>query len=447
MSQMQQVSLDGTTYKNSYPVDGQFVSPRAPSGKPAGRTSAEVWGKNDVTHTLATKRTFPMRIYHPSDVVVPNGSHVDAGFETTYGAVGEHTKVPQEGSAAAAGKSLEYFSSGGVLGFTKSGHPIGDRQPASKAKDYVDGHVIIQDGGHDLTSSTKRSFPARSEKEILRSQSARCAGRTIRTPDIVTREALHGSHPDARVREGRKLKKCMAPEGNVLHGETTNQGCLASDAMVRKGCQQQGQRSRNHDGFSLRVEQERKWRRNLLRGGEKDASTVSTLPAGFQSSKWLERDQLQARYGAQMVALCDGDVKLQRPLHHSDIIVGGSEKWDELKTTSATVHKDPYNRPIAMPRGGSSEASYASGRKVGSSEASYASGGPRFSSQPRSARGTSSEVSYVTGLSKSFAAPMPDFSPGYSEMNFVPAASEASFGTGVSSGVMKTLPVDQIYSY
>lgn len=395
-----------TTYTQSYPHGGANPTSRpfpgtgggpalvVPDGPSAGRKSAEVSGKNDVTHILATKKTFPMRIYHPSDVVVPKGSAVDTDFTTNYAALGK----PKEGSVGpSAGKQLDYFTSGGILAFTNTGKPLLDRQPASGAHDYDKGTVILPDGSKpDFCTSTKASYTARGSGDVKKALSARSAGRTIRESDVVSAPALAGAHPDVRAREGKKVQTCLAPEGETRYDTTTVKSCMAGDDALRKSCARTIRKPRDQDGFSMRVEQERKWRKQLLGSNtaSKAASTVSTLPAGFQSNVFHERAQRAAKYGARMQPLFEGDVKLERPLGQKDIVVpDGEGHVGGFETTTGTTHCDPYKRMRSARAKTTTEASAASafsaaGSQVGShagtelaapvdyarSEASHASG-------------------------------------------------------------------------
>jgi hypothetical protein len=209
---------------------------------------------------------------------------------------------------------------------------------------------------------------------------------------MVSKEALAGAHPDVRAREGKKLAKCLAPEGEVLYDASTYKSCMAGDEALRKSCTRTVQRARNQDAFSLRVEQERKWRKQLLGSNaeSKAASAVSSLPAGFQSSHYLERAQRAAKYGIRMQPLFEDDVKLERRVKEDIVVPDAEGLLGKFETTTGTAHCDPYKRMKSVPRGKStSEASTASafsaaGSQAGSqvpvpmdfvkSEASHASG-------------------------------------------------------------------------
>eukprot|EP00746_Dinoflagellata_sp_MGD_P002998 gnl/MRDRNA2_/MRDRNA2_105841_c0_seq1.p1 gnl/MRDRNA2_/MRDRNA2_105841_c0~~gnl/MRDRNA2_/MRDRNA2_105841_c0_seq1.p1 ORF type:complete len:427 (-),score=85.25 gnl/MRDRNA2_/MRDRNA2_105841_c0_seq1:165-1445(-) len=397
-----------TTYKQSYPHGGANPTSRpfpgngggpalvVPDGKPAGQASTEVGGKNDVTHILATKRTFPDRIYHPSDAVVPKGSAVPLDFSTNYCALGK-TIPAGHADAVSAGKPCEYFTSGGILGFTNTGKPLLDKQPSSSAHDYAQGTVILPDGSKpSFSTSHGAAYSARDSRDVQKALSARSAGRTIRESDIVSKEALHGAHPDVRAREGKKLQTCLAPDGSAMYDVTTNKACMANEEALKKSCTRTVQKVRNTDGFSLRVEHERRWRKKLLGGNsEKAASTVSSaLPAGFQSTKFNERSQRAAKYGARMQPLFEDDVKLTRPLGKQDIVVPDPEgKLGCFETTTGTAHCDPYKRMRAAR--GISEATVASAFSVGGGSQAPA---PQEDSVDQFLR---SEASVATGFSAS----------------------------------------------
>jgi hypothetical protein len=339
-----------------------------------------------VTHVLATKRTFPDRIYHKSDVVVPKGSAVETDFTTNYKLQGDSLEGDRH-KAKSAGKALDYFQCGGILAFTNTGKTLLDRQPASNAHNYDEGCIILKDGGKpDFTTTTAKDYPAKSGKKVL---SARSAGRVLpgRDTDLTSKEALAGIHPDVRLREGKKVAKMLAPEGDVRYDTSTNNCCMAGDEALRKSCARTVQKPRDQDGFSMRVEQERKWRKQLLGGtGSKAASTVSTLPAGFQSTKFHERAQRAAKYGARMQPLFEDDVKVSTEARgQKDIVVpDGEGQVGAFETTTGVTHSDPYKR-IKFAKGAktTSEASVASafsatgsqaGSQVPRSEASHASG-------------------------------------------------------------------------
>jgi len=369
-----------TTYKQSYPHGGANPTSRpfpgngggpalvVPDGKPAGQATTEIGGKNDVTHILATKKTFPMRIYHPSDAVVPKGSAVATDFTTNYCSLGK--PIPEgHADAVSAGKPCEYFTSGGILGFTNTGKPLLDKQPSSSAHDYAQGTVILPDGSKpSFSTSNGAAYSARDGRDVQKALSARSAGRTVRESDIVSKESLKGAHPDVRAREGKKLQTCLAPDGSTIYDTTTNKACMASEEALKKSCTRTVQKGRNQDGFSMRVEHERRWRKQLLGSdaGSKAATTVSSvLPAGFQSNKFNERSQRAAKYGARMQPLFEDDVKLTRPLAKQDIVVPDAEGLlGNFETTTATTHCDPYKRMRAAKA--VSEATAASAFSVGS---------------------------------------------------------------------------------
>jgi hypothetical protein len=340
-----------------------------------------------------------MRIYHPSDVVVPKGSAVDTDFTTNYCALGK--PVPAgHADAISAGKPLDYFTSGGILGFTNTGKPLLDKQPSHGAHDYAQGTVILPDGSKpSFSTSHGAAYSARDGKADQKALSARSAGRTVRESDIVSKEALKGAHPDVRAREGKKLQTCLAPDGSERYDVTTSKGCMANDEALRKSCSRTVQKPRNQDGFSLRVEHERKWRKQLLgsNAGSKAASTNSSaLPAGFQSTKFHERSQRAAKYGARMQPLFEDDVKLTRPLGKQDIVVPDAEGHvGGFETTTATVHCDPYKRMRAK---GVSEASAASAFSSGGSQAGSQLPVPQDDSVDHLLR---SEASLATGFSAS----------------------------------------------
>lgn len=399
-----------TTYKQSYPHGGAGPTSRPfpgpgggpmlvmPDGKPAGRHTAEVSGKNDVTHILATKKTFPDRIYHPSDVVVPKGSAVATDFTTNYCALGKPVPAGHADSIS-AGKPLDYFTSGGVLGFTNTGKPLLDKQPCQGAHDYAQGTVILPDGSKpSFSTSHGAAYSARDGRDVQKALSARSAGRTVRDSDIVSKEALTGAHPDVRAREGKKLQTCLAPDGGTRYDVTTNKACMGNDEALKKSCSRTVQKPRNQDGFSLRVEHERRWRKQLLgsNAGSKAETASSALPAGFQSTKFAERQQRAAKYGARMQPLFEDDVKLTRRTKQDIVVPDAEGLLGNFETTTATVHCDPYKRMRAAKA--ASEASAVSAFSSGGSQAGSQVPVPQDDSVDHLLR---SEASLATGFSAS----------------------------------------------
>lgn len=410
-----------TTYMQSYPHGGANPTSRpfpgnggapalvVPDGKPAGRNSAEVFGRNDVTHILATKRTFPDGpTYRASDALVPKGSAVERDFTTNYCA---HGKAAPAGYAdkLSAGKPMATMSSGGILGFTNTGKPLVDRQPVGNADDYAEGQIILPDGSKpNFVSVHKAGFPARDSQDDIVQQalSARHAGKQVRKGEVLSPSVLTGAHPAVRLLEGQKVKKILAPGGKVKFDDaTTNKTCLASDEAARQQCTRTVQKPRNQDAFSLRVEQERKWRKQLLgsNAASKATSAVSTVPAGFQSSVFNERAQRAAKYGSRVVALFEEDVKLGARVKE-DIVVPEADGKVCFETTTAAVHYEPPKNYYQTPRkckprglGSESEASAASGFSGAASR--VGSEMPVGIDVPRS------EASHVSGFSAAMMQP------------------------------------------
>lgn len=327
-----------TTYMQSYPHGGANPTsrpfPGAGGGPPLEPSAGPSAGRSnkEVQRPLPTKRCFPMRIYHPSDVVVPKGSAVDLDFITTYCALGESPAAEGPHRAASAGKALDYFTSGGILALTNTGKPLFDRQPAHGADDYGQGQVILPDGSKPEFTTCHGDFRRNTAEEKKKALSARSAGRSIREMTEI------GCVGDI----SKKVAKCIHPEGDVRYDMSTNKACMAGEEALRKSCTRTVQKGRNQDAFSLRVEQERKWRKQMSNATSKAGSTISTIPAGFQNNQFAERAQRAATYGAIVQPLFEDDVKLGRRVPQ-DIVVPDPDASGDFKTSTGAAHCHPFN--------------------------------------------------------------------------------------------------------
>lgn len=394
-----------TTYKQSYPHGGANPTSRpfpgndggpvlvVPDGKPAGMSAAEVISREAVRGTiLATKKAFPERI-SAADPLGTKESAIDRDFTTNYCTLG---KAAPEGhrDIKASGKPLNYFTSGGILGFTNTGKPLADRQPLHGTDDYAQGSVLLPDGSKaDFTTVHKASYSGRTGKEAQKAFSARHAGKHVQESDVVLPPALKGAHPDVRARQGKLVKGVICPDGSIRYDVTTSNGCMAGKDALEKSCSRTVQKPRNTGG--LRADLERKWQKQIngSNAGSKAASTtISVLPAGFQSSKSNERSQRNAKYGVRMQPLFEDDVKLERPLPKEYIVVPEADGVVCFETTTGTAHCDPYGRMSKARAKGASEASAVSG---------FSAGGSQAGSQIPVDNMLRSEVSHVSGFSAS----------------------------------------------
>lgn len=133
----------------------------------------------------------------------------------------------------------------------------------------------------------------------------------------------------------------MHPDGDVRYNKSTNQADLAGEQALRKSCKNTAKKERKQDNFALRVEQEKKWRKQLLENsGSKAVSSISTFPAGFLSKDADGRAQRSSTYGPRVQVLFEEDVKTF-PRAPEDIIVPSLEPLGNFETEYA-AYCAPY---------------------------------------------------------------------------------------------------------